>query len=147
MTQNMRILFLFLIFLLIVLAPLVSFKWQVSRSVAFCRTVAMLPSEQLASFSSHCGELYTNSYKSYKNGSSVTITDKQTLDQFVLAGKSPVDIHIYQGMVNVEYLHSGHTAAAIQWTDHSPWGEPIWKLESHTLRGRLTLYEPKQHTQ
>jgi hypothetical protein len=120
------------LFFFMFIFPFILLQWRASNSQAFCRKAASLPRSNLAAFAFRCGDLYTNSYLKGSPGeyNSVEITNKETLNQFVLVGKIPVRIDIWQGFVNVE------------WIDFSQWGEPTWKLASHTIIGGLTLYDP-----
>jgi hypothetical protein len=138
------ILAIVLVFFFVFVFPFILLQWRASNSQAFCRNVADLPRTELAAFAIRCGDLYTNSYLkgSPDMYNSVKITNRETLNQFVLVGEVPVRIDIWQGFVNIECFSAGHAGAAIQWMDCSQWGEPTWRLESHTFIGRLELYDP-----
>jgi hypothetical protein len=140
--KKTKILFIVLgvLFVSVPIAIFLQLEWRFSISRAFFKTVAALPREQLANFSSRCGGLYTNFYK---NELSITITNKEILEKFVLAEKSPKDIYISDGIVVVEYVVAD-VGTDIQWMDFSP-NESTWKLEGHSPAGGLMLYDPRQN--
>jgi hypothetical protein len=103
-------------------------RWQTSRSSAFDKKVVSLPHQELEDFALRCNALWLKSHTNHM----IAITNKDTLHQFALVGKTPLTIEVFDNFVDVRYLYSGRFGAAITWTDYSMWDEPVWKLEAHS---------------
>jgi hypothetical protein len=127
------------LFFVLIIIGFLQLEWRFSKSRAFFKTVANLPRNELANYSSRCGDLYTDRYT---NGP-IVITNNEILGQFDLAGKSPQFIYMNHGVVLVEYVIAD-VGTDIQWMDFSP-NEPTWKLEGHSPAGGLVIFDPRQN--
>jgi hypothetical protein len=117
------------VLLLAVTTPFVVLRYRIAKSAAFCDAVQALPPAQLEQFASQCDRLMLERARGERPQ---FIADTNILAQFALAGRTPYEIVVQEGVVGIKYFQGNWRYSTLAvWDEESSNknGEPIKVLK------------------